>query len=196
MIDGGTAIVVLLSSVLGYLIWDTYFSNEVEYVTSSIDQQSYLVRSLPDKQAAADLLSQIRTKLEKFVEHLQKQFTEDDRVKQIKENFRSDKISEGSDNTKYTSYSINKGEKIVLCIRSRDEQKKLVDLNTMMFVVLHEIAHIGTKSIGHTPEFWDNFKWILKEAVNTGIYTSQDFNNKPVEYCGIQITDNPLNSGK
>lgn len=196
MIDGGTAIVVLLSSVLGYLIWDTYFSNEVEYVTSSIDQQSYLVRSLPDKQEAADLLSQIRTKLEKFVEHLQKQFAEDERVKQIKENFRSDKISEGSDSTKYTSYSINKGEKIVLCIRSRDEQKKLVDLNTMMFVVLHEIAHIGTKSIGHTPEFWDNFKWILKEAVNTGIYKSQDFNNKPVEYCGIQITDNPLNSGK
>jgi len=194
--DGGTVIFIVLSVVLGYLVWDTYFSNEVEYVTSSIDQKSYLVRSLPDKQEAANLLSQIREKLEKFVEHLQKQFKDDDRVKQIKENFRSDKISEGSESTKYTSYSINKGEKIVLCIRSKDEQKKLVDLNTMMFVVLHEIAHIGTKSIGHTPEFWDNFKWILKEAVNTGIYKSQDFNNKPVEYCGIQITDNPLNSDK
>jgi len=196
MMDGGTVIFIVLSAVLGYLVWDTYFSNEVEYVTSSIDQKSYLVRSLPDKQEAANLLSQIREKLEKFVEHLQKQFKDDDRVKQIKENFRSDKISEGSESTKYTSYSINKGEKIVLCIRSKDEQKKLVDLNTMMFVVLHEIAHIGTKSIGHTPEFWDNFKWILKEAVNTGIYKSQDFNNKPVEYCGIQITDNPLNSDK
>jgi predicted metal-dependent hydrolase len=196
MMDGGTVIFIVLSVVLGYLVWDTYFSNEVEYVTSSIDQKSYLVRSLPDKQEAANLLSQIREKLEKFVEHLQKQFKDDDRVKQIKENFRSDKISEGSESTKYTSYSINKGEKIVLCIRSKDEQKKLVDLNTMMFVVLHEIAHIGTKSIGHTPEFWDNFKWILKEAVNTGIYKSQDFNNKPVEYCGIQITDNPLNSDK
>lgn len=191
--DGGTVIVVLLSSVLGYLIWDTYFSNEVEYVTSTIDQQSYLVQSLPDKQAAADLIARIRGKLEQFVDHLKKNFSDDVRVERIQENFRSDKISEGSENSKYTSYSINKGEKIVLCIRSKDQQKKLVDLNTMMFVVLHELAHIATKSIGHTPEFWDNFKWILKEAVNTGIYKSQDFNNKPVEYCGIQITDNPLN---
>jgi predicted metal-dependent hydrolase len=191
--DGGTVIVVLLSSVLGYLIWDTYFSNEVEYVTSTIDQQSYLVQSLPDKQAAADLIARIRGKLEQFVDHLKKNFSDDVRVERIQENFRSDKISEGSENSKYTSYSINKGEKIVLCIRSKDQQKKLVDLNTMMFVVLHELAHIATKSIGHTPEFWDNFKWILKEAVNTGVYKSQDFNNKPVEYCGIQISDNPLN---
>lgn len=191
--DGGTVIVVLLSTVLGYLIWDTYFSNEVEYVTSTIDQQSYLVQSLPDKQAAADLIARIREKLEQFVDHLKKNFSDDVRVERIQENFRSDKISEGSENSKYTSYSINKGEKIVLCIRSKDQQKKLVDLNTMMFVVLHELAHIATKSIGHTPEFWDNFKWILKEAVNTGVYKSQDFNNKPVEYCGIEITDNPLN---
>jgi hypothetical protein len=63
----------------------------------------------------------------------------------------------------------------------------------MMFVVLHEIAHIITKSVGHTEEFWNNFKWILEESVNIGIYESQDFNNKPVEYCGIEITDNPIN---
>lgn len=191
--EAGTVIVVILASVLGYMVWDTYFLNEVEYVISSVDQQSYLVRSLPDKQEAADLIARIRKKLEDFVAHLQKQFSEDERVQRMTENFRSDKISEGSEHAKYTSYSINKGEKIVLCIRSKDEQKKLVDLNTMMFVVLHELAHIATKSIGHTPEFWDNFKWILTEAVNTGIYKSQDFNNKPVEYCGIQITDNPLN---
>ena len=151
--DGGTLIVVLLSSVLGYLIWDTYFSNEVEYVTSTVDQQTYLVQSLPDKQAAADLIARIRGKLEQFVDHLKKNFSEDVRVERIQENFRSDKISEGSENSKYTSYSINKGEKIVLCIRSKDQQKKLVDLNTMMFVVLHELAHIATKSIGHTLSF-------------------------------------------
>jgi len=191
--EGATVIVILLSLVLGYLVWDTYFSNEVEYVTSTVDKKEYLVRSLPDKQEAADLIANIRAKLEKFVEHMIKQFAKDERVVQMKENFRSDKISEGSESAKYTSYSINKGEKIVLCIRSKDASKKLVDLNTMMFVILHELAHISTKSVGHTTEFWDNFKWILKEAVNTGAYISQDFNSKPVEYCGMNITDNPLN---
>lgn len=191
--DGGSSIVVVLSAILGYLIWDTYYANEVEYVVSSIDNNTYLVRSLPDKHDAANLLARIREKIELFIAHMSKNFVNDERVTRLVENFRADKMSEGSENAKYTSYSINKGEKIVLCLRSRDEKKQLVDLNTMMFVVLHEIAHLATKSIGHTPEFWDNFKWILKEAVNVGIYKSQDFNNKPVEYCGIQITDNPLN---
>ncbi len=194
--DGGSSIVVVLSAILGYLIWDTYYANEVEYVTSTVDNNTYLVRSLPDKKDAADLLAQIREKLETFIAHMSKNYISDERVTRLVENFRADRISEGSENAKYTSYSINKGEKIVLCLRSRDEKKKLVDLNTMMFVVLHEIAHLATKSVGHTTEFWDNFKWILKEAVNIGIYKSQDFNSKPVEYCGIEITDNPLNHGK
>lgn len=192
--EGGNFIIIVLSIILAYLIWDTYYAGEVEYVTSTIDNNTYLVRSLPDKEKAADLIANIRSKLQLLVDHLNKSFPNDNRVNRLIENYNDDKISEGSESAKYTSYSINKGEKIVLCLRSKDEKKELVELNTMMFVVLHEIAHIVTESYGHTPEFWNNFKWILNEAVNIGIYQSQDFNSKPVEYCGIQITDNPLNN--
>jgi hypothetical protein len=192
--EGGNFIVVVLSIILAYLVWDTYYVGEVEYVKSSVDDNTYLVQSLPDKEKAADLIANIRSKLSLLISHLSKTFPNDKRVERLIENYNEDKISEGSENAKYTSYSINKGEKIVLCLRSRDEKKELVELNTMMFVVLHEIAHIVTESYGHTPEFWNNFKWILNEAINIGIYTSQDFNSKPVEYCGIQITDNPLNN--
>ena len=190
--DYSTLFIVLLSLILGFLIWDTYFTNEVEYVKSTVDGQEYLVRSLPDKQEAANLLAQIRQKLEKMVLHLKETIPEDARTKRLLKNFHSDKISEGSETAKYTSYSINKGEKIVFCLRAKNETKKLVDLNTMTFVALHELAHIATESIGHTKEFWDNFKWILKESVKIQIYMFQDFNSKPVGYCGIQITDNPL----
>ena len=62
----------------------------------------------------------------------------------------------------------------------------------MMFVVLHEIGHLCSVSIGHTDEFWTNFKWILLESINIGIYIQQDFNKKPVEYCGMSITSSPL----
>lgn len=188
----GTLGVVAIAAILSYLAYDTYFLNEVEYVTSTIDNKEYLVRSLPDKQEAADLLANIRKRLEKTVLHLQENFQEDERTNRLLKNFRSDRLSEGSENSKYTSYSINKGEKIVLCLRSRDKAKKLVDLNTMTFVALHELAHLATLSIGHTKEFWDNFKWILKEAIKIKIYTYQDFNSKPEGYCGIQITDQPL----
>ena len=191
----GSIAIVLIGGILAYLIYDTYFINEVEYVTSTVDNKEYLVRSLPDKQEAANLLANIRQRLEKMVLHLTENFQEDERADRLLKNFRSDNISEGSENSKYTSYSVNKGEKIVLCLRSKDESKKLVDLNTMIFVALHELAHLATHSIGHTKEFWDNFKWILKEAIKIKIYNYQDFNSKPEGYCGIQITDQPLANG-
>ena len=62
-----------------------------------------------------------------------------------------------------------------------------------MFVALHELSHIMTKSIGHTKEFWDNFKFLLQQAINTKVYKYQDFRKKPVKYCGTEITDTPLN---
>jgi hypothetical protein len=107
----------------------------------------------------------------------------------LKQNYRPEKLSEGVDTPGYTSYSVNKGEQIVLCLRNKD---KLMDVNTMMFVVLHEFAHLATESIGHTEEFWDNFKWILEESMNIGIYVKQDFKNNNVDYCGIKITSSPL----
>ena len=59
-------------------------------------------------------------------------------------------FSETGKDSKYTSYSVNKGEKIVLCLRSRDGKDRLIDENTLTFVSIHELAHIMTKSVGHT----------------------------------------------
>ena len=192
LFTSSTLFIVLISILLIYLIWDTYYVNDVEYVQSTIDNHSYLVRSLPDKLEAANLLVQIRQKLEQTVEKLNEDYPIDPRTLRLLKNFKSDRISEGSESSKYTSYSINKGEQIVFCLRSKNKNKELIDLNTITFVALHELAHIATASTGHTKEFWDNFKWILKCAVKHKIYIYQDFNSKPVAYCGIQITDNPL----
>ena len=60
-----------------------------------------------------------------------------------------------------------------------------------MFVALHELAHVMTKSVGHTEEFWSNFRYLLKNSIKLGIYKYQDFRKKPVKYCGITITDTP-----
>ena len=61
-----------------------------------------------------------------------------------------------------------------------------------MFVALHEMGHICTKSIGHTDEFWTNFKWLLQKSIEIKIYKKQDFRKDPQEYCGTTITDSPL----
>lgn len=195
MSNSGLVLVLVMLGVVLYLVWDTYYMGKQEYVRSTVDQREYLVQSLPDKQQAADLLAGIRQKLDTLIAHLTKMFPDDPRTKMITGNFRSDRISEGVENGKYTSYSINKGEKIVFCLRSRDESKKLMDLNTMMFVALHELAHVGSSDVGHTQQFWENFRWLLEEAIQIGIYREQDFKAKPVPYCGIMITDSPLNYG-
>jgi predicted metal-dependent hydrolase len=182
--------IIALSIVFIYLLYQYHYHSKIEQITSKVDNRNYEVQIKDDAQEAADLIAQIREKLVLLVQHLIKTYASDDRIERFKQNFNPDKIKEGIDDPNYTSYSINKGEQIVLCLRTNN---KLMDLNTMMFVVLHEMAHICTVSIGHTQEFWDNFKWILEESINIGIYKKQDFKLNNVEYCGMTITDSPLN---
>ena len=61
-----------------------------------------------------------------------------------------------------------------------------------MFVSIHELAHIGTKDIGHTFKFWENFKFLLECARDIKIYTPENYNEFPINYCGLDITHNPL----
>ena len=184
-------------------IFYTYLENkssEVSYVKSTLDNKEYLVRNMPDMQQASDLLSQLNINLTKLIKQLDSNsknsnnYTEKNikDIERFKGNYNENYISESSPGNKFTSYSINKGDKIVFCLRSKDEHKKLIDLNTITFVAIHECAHLMTKSIGHTPEFWENMKFLLKEGITIGIYTKQDFNSNPVEYCGMTITDTPL----
>jgi hypothetical protein len=184
-------LIIIIVTIIGiYYIYNYYTNIGLMKVRSKIDDKEYTVQIKDDSLEAANLIAKIREKLIVLMEHLEKSFSlNDDRVRLLKNNFRPDRLKEGVDTPGYTSYSINKGEQIVLCLRSND---KLVDLNTMLFVVLHEFAHLSTESIGHTEEFWDNFKWILEESINIGIYTKQEFKVKNIEYCGMTITSSPL----
>ena len=56
---------------------------------------------------------------------------------------------------------------------------------------MHELAHIATKSVGHTPEFWKNFKFLLIQAKKIDVYEPIDYKNNPQTYCDMKITDNP-----
>jgi len=184
-------LIILIITIFGiYYVYNNYINEGLIKVKSKIDNEEYTVQIKEDATEAADLIATIKVKLNTLMEHLDKTYGDKDkRIIMLNQNYRPNRLSEGVDTAGYTSYSVNKGEKIVLCLRNKD---KLVDLNTMMFVVLHEFAHLATQSIGHTEEFWTNFKWILEESTNIGIYVKQDFKNKNVDYCGIKITSTPL----
>ena len=58
-------------------------------------------------------------------------------------------------------------------------------------MAIHELAHIMSVTIGHNDEFWDNFKFLLDNAVNIKLYDPVDYKKNPENYCGLEITDNP-----
>ena len=61
-----------------------------------------------------------------------------------------------------------------------------------MFVVIHELAHLESKSVGHNKEFWDNMTELLKISIKLGIYKYVNYKNTPIKYCGINVTATPL----
>ena len=179
-------IVFIIIIILFFYIKNYYA--EVIYVKSSIDNRNYLVRKLPDSQKAADYLASVNKDLQKIVKHMAAKYPDKEEVKRLFENFNPNNISEGSAESGYTSYSVNKGERIILCIRQKNTEDSFVDKNVLIYVAVHEIAHLATSSIGHDQAFWDNFKFILNEAVDIGLYKKVDFVKNPTPYCGIKIT--------
>lgn len=171
-----------------------YFESDafnLKCIVSDIDGNSYCVRERAKLELAADLLATVTGKLKKLVVHMGEKYPTRDNVKRLVEGFNPKKINETLPTSKYTAYSENKGEKLAFCTTTTKEGDKLIDENTLTFVGIHEISHIMTKSIGHTEEFWKNFKFMLKNAVKIGIYNPIDYKTKPKNYCGMQITDNP-----
>ena len=163
-------------------------------VRSKIDGKEYKVRDLPDKQKAADLLATLRNKLTTLCDALERKYPEKKEVKLMAANFRSDpeRFLEATPDSEHTSSTVNKGESIHMCLRQREgTDETLVDENVMMFVALHEFSHVCNESIGHGPEFWQTFAWILNEAESMKLYQYTDFAAHPVKYCGIAITDSP-----
>ena len=163
-------------------------------VTSTVDGKQYKVRDMPDRQEAANLLARLRLRLTKLCDALEQKYPDKGQVKQLCKNFRSDpsRFIESTPDSEHTSYSINKGESIYMCLRQREgPDESLVNENIMTFVAIHELAHVCTESIGHGPDFWNNFGWLLKEAEAIGVYKYTDFSAHPVSYCGVYITDSP-----
>jgi hypothetical protein len=192
-----TSFFLLLVVITIFYLYLESKSSEVKYVKAR-DGNEYLVRNLPDKRQAANKLAMIKKNLDALVEHLRENrelkdyFSKRDEIELLIKNYNPDSLSESSPGNKFTSYSINKGKKIVYCLRSKDGANRLVNNNTILFVAIHELAHVMTKDTGHVPTFWDNMKFLLKVAIKLGIYNYVDYSSNTQEYCGTQITDTPL----
>lgn len=161
-------------------------------IVSSVDGKKYCVRERNQIQKASNLLARTTEKLGYLVENVGQRYPERDNVKKLVQNFNPSTIKETLPTSEFTAYSENKGEKLAFCLnKKKHNNDNLIDSNTLMFVATHEIAHIMTTSVGHTEEFWNNFKFLLENAVELKLYTPVDYKKEPEGYCGMDITDNP-----
>tara|TARA_Y100000389_G_scaffold204999_1_gene261798 strand:- start:6528 stop:7121 length:594 start_codon:yes stop_codon:yes gene_type:complete len=185
-------ILVILIIILAIRIFKDSETFNLRCIISDRDGNRYCVRDRTKLELAADRLATVNINLKRLIKHLKEKYPQDERVNLLIKNYNPRKIYETLPTSEYTAYSENKGEKIAFCLDTEKNNKgRLIDINTLMYVALHELSHVATKSVGHNDEFWNNFKFLIIEAKNTNIYNPVDYKNKPARYCGTNITDNP-----
>ena len=184
---------ILIAFILLFCLRIYYESDafNLKCIIASKDGNKYCVREREKLELAANLLADVTKKMKDMVAYMKEKQPQDPRTKRLVEGFNPKKISETLPTSQLTAYSENKGEKIAFCLNTTKEGNRLIDINTLTFVALHELSHIMTESIGHKQEFWQNFKFLLQNAKEAGIYMPEDYKKKPKEYCGMKINDNP-----
>lgn len=179
-------LIIMIVIYMNYIRKKLYLSK----VKSTINNREYYVRNLKDKQEAADTLARLTQKLLTLLNSIKTD--NKDGVKRLIDKFDPNQITENIPGSMYVAYSVNKGDELSICIREK-ETEKFIDMNTILFVAIHELAHIMSKSTGHTKEFWNNMNYLLKEAIKIGIYHRVNYQETPVDYCGMEINNTPLN---
>ena len=175
-----------------YILNKKYGNDNMIYELATFDKEYYWVRNLPDKQQASNTLAKIKDNMNILIKHLQNNIVSFphknsyiiDLIKRTKQIY----IMETPEDDEFTSYTINKGEKIVFCIRSK-VLHNIHDMNTIMYVVIHELAHVACPEYGHTPLFKEIFKFLLIESNKIGIYKITNYTENPQNYCGMTINE-------
>jgi hypothetical protein len=165
-----------------------------EYILSHKDNKKYLVGKGKYNTESANLLAELNSKISFLIKNLKEENYNKTFYKNINlliSRFKPDNITENIFTSGSTAYTVNKGEEVSFCLKTK-EKNIIYDINTLTFVAIHELAHIGCVSIGHTKEFVDFFVFLLKTSINLGIYKYIDYSKTPVDYCGVNINETPL----
>ena len=109
------------------------------------------------------------------------------------DNYNPDVFYENEPGHNGTSYTLNKGAAMYICLRNKFDRDQLVNPDMLFFVMLHEAAHIANyNGWGHDTRYWEVFKFILKNASEAGLYVPKDYSKHPENYCGLHVDYNPL----
>lgn len=153
-----------------------------------VSKDGFSVRNDPGQAEVAELLFKLQRRLHAFLEAAPQG---DPRIQRIKASWAGTiaEIDKESEERGSLAYSLNK-DTIHICLRAPDGS--LADENSAMFVLLHELAHVASVSLHHTPEFWENMRYLLELAESLGFYRYVDHGEGVASLCGHILGPNPL----
>jgi len=185
--------VIFLSLIFLIIIFIFLYLNysNIIYVKSNNGSQ-YLIYKSKDRNNKAKHLANIIQNMYILRDYLYNNINNFPEYKeyiiQLYNNFNINRttIYETDPKSSYTSYSVNKGEELSICLQDKISHE-LYDINLLMYVVIHEMAHFACPEIGHGELFINIFKKFLEEAIKIGIYVKNDYALNPVNYCGLLL---------
>lgn len=134
-----------------------------------------------------DLESRLIARTAVLLDHLKRNHPDDPRTRRLERRWRR-KIHEIPHSGGQAGKTIDKSI-VYICLR--DANGNLHDENTAFFVLIHELAHVCTPSVGHGPDFWNNMRFLLDNAIAAGSYEYEDYAIEPKSFCGQAISGNP-----
>ena len=190
------------------MVYVMFIYNENVSIKSDIDNNYYTIRRGNNKseyylKQSSNTLGEINLRILKLVDHLNEKYKDDHTkmyfIKKLSENYNYDILSEAAIDSRYTTYTIDKQD-MHICLRTRDQDEKLYDINLLMYVILHELSHLcnynesGNPIEGHGEEFKQIFQMLVIEAIKINIYDYVDYTQLPEEYCGIIVSSTILSN--
>ena len=185
-------ITILFLTILGVLgSVSVYNKNKnITVLKSTNDNRKYRLLDLPGKEKCMEILVQLNKNVIQLLSYVKDEDREG--IKDLLDNYRPDSLCENLENRSLQAYSLNKGEEICLCLREQEKELIIIDdMNTLMFVLVHELAHLMTDDIGHTNKFWNNMAYLLKKSSEINLYNPINYKISPVMYCGVKIDETP-----
>ena len=144
----------------------------------------------PVKESVRQKLDEIEAAIRYFLQHAPTDCPKIQRIKQ-RWNGQIHETAEDDDPQHTLAYSINKGEALHVCIRDAGTGE-ISDMNSVLFVVFHELAHVAETEYGHGPSFFDTMTYLLELADKMGVYAYRNHEHHNATVCGRRLGHNPL----
>ena len=194
------AILIFIVMLLAVLYYRNYHGTTL--VQSISNLQSYRVMAIGDKQHASDMIAHLDDFARSYIQNMKIKYGEVgnldplgyELVQNLSARYKGgNSLSENPPLNNETSYTLNKGDYITLCLRQKVPPYKLHSLEVLKYVFLHELTHVAMSMSdpGHSSNFWKQFKFILREATAQGMYVPIDYSAAHETYCGTEIKYNP-----